>query len=454
MPVSPIGAAVIPAPHLEQRTMRRVFRRIVPFLTILFIVNFLDRTNVGFAALQMNGEIGISPSIYGLGAGIFFLGYMAFEIPSNIFLHKFGARIWISRIMITWGFVAVTMGFLRTPLQFVLLRVLMGVAEAGFFPGVIFLLSLWIPRRYRAQTIATFYLGLPIAQVVGAPLSTGLMAFGNSLGLPGWRIMYVSEGLPAIALGITCLFYLTDVPAQAAWLPEDERKWLVDTLDEENRAKSFATDQKMSKGAQIRRILSNRLVWALALIYFGITSGSNTMNFFLPSVLQSFRSTFGVNIGLLMNGFITAIPYAVAAAAMLYWSWHSDRRQERRKHTGGAAILAALSIAAALLVNNPFIIVVGFVLLAAGLYSAINVFWAIPPQMLSGIEAATGIALINAIGNLSGFAGPYITGYLYSITGTYRISFLVIAGFVTLGGIGILLLPQRYLDGAAAPFAP
>ena len=414
-----IIAAPAPVPALEQRTMRRVIRRIVPFLTILFIVNFLDRTNVGFAALRMNGDIGISSSIYGLGAGIFFLGYMAFEIPSNIFLHKFGARIWISRIMITWGLVAVAMGFLRTPLQFVLLRVLMGVAEAGFFPGVIFLLSLWIPRHYRARTIASFYLGLPIAQVIGAPVSTGLMEFGNRLGLPGWRLMYICEGLPAIVLGIACLFYLTDGPAMARWLTDEERAWLVDTLVTESLAKSFATDQKLSKGAQIRQILSNKLVWALALIYFGITSGSNTMNFFLPSVLDSFRGTFGVHIGLLMNGFITAIPYAVAAAAMYYWSCHSDRVQERRIHTGGAAILAALSIAGALLINKPIVIVIGFVLLAAGLYSAINVFWAIPQQMFSGVEAATGIALINSIGNLSGFVGPYLTGFLYSVTGTY-----------------------------------
>jgi len=430
--------------------MRRVIRRIVPFLTILFVVNFLDRTNVGFAALRMNGDIGISSSIYGLGAGIFFLGYMAFEIPSNVFLHKFGARIWLARIMITWGLVATAMGFLRTPVQFVVLRVLLGIAEAGFFPGVIFLLTLWVPRHYRARTIATFYMGLPIAQVIGAPISTGLMVFGNRLGFAGWRIMYVTEGVPAIILGIVCLIYLTDGPALARWLPDDERTWLVATLAVESRVKSFATDQQLSKSAQIRRILSNKLVWALALIYFGITCGSNTMNFFLPSVLQSFQGTFGVKIGLITNGLITAIPYAVAAAAMFYWRYHSDRLQERRKHTGGAAILAAASIALALLVNNPIVIVLGFVLLAAGLYSAINVFWAIPQQMLSGVEAATGIALINSIGNLSGFAGPYFTGFLYSVTGTYRASFLVIAGVVALGGVGILMLPQRYLDGATS----
>jgi MFS transporter, ACS family, tartrate transporter len=445
---SRIIAPPAPVSAIEQRTMRRVIRRIVPFLTILFVINFLDRTNVGFAALRMNGDIGISSTIYGLGAGIFFLGYMSFEIPSNVLLHKFGARIWLARIMITWGLVATAMGFLRTPVQFVVLRVLLGVAEAGFFPGVIFLLCLWIPRYYRARTIATFYMGLPIAQVIGAPVSTGLMVFGNRMGHSGWRIMYVCEGVPAIILGIVCLFYLTDGPALARWLTDEERTWLANTLAAEDKEKSLTTDLQLRKGAQIRRILSNKLVWALALIYFGITSGSNTMNFFLPSVLQSFRGTFGVNIGLITNGFITAIPYAVAAAAMYYWSCRSDRLQERRKHTGGAAILAAISIAVALLVNNPIAIVLGFVLLAAGLYSAINVFWAIPQQMLSGVEAATGIALINSIGNLSGFAGPYITGFLYTVTGTYRAAFLVIAVVVALAGFGILMLPQRYLDDA------
>jgi MFS transporter, ACS family, tartrate transporter len=445
------SASASPTPaqtrELGRETVRRVVWRLVPFLSILFIVNFLDRTNVGFAALQMNGDIGIGASIYGLGAGIFFLGYMAFEIPSNILLHKFGARIWIARIMITWGLVATAMGFLKTPTQFVALRFLLGLAEAGFFPGIIFLLSLWIPREYRARTIATFYLGLPIAQVIGAPMSTSLMALGGHVGLPGWRLMYVTEGFPAIALGIASLFYLTDSPALAKWLRPEQRDWLVETLAKEDRAKTFAADGRLTKGEQIRRVLSNKFVWILALIYFGITSGSNTMNFFLPSVLQSFRGTFGVNISLAMNGVITAIPYTAAAIGMYYWSAHSDRRQERRKHTGGASLLAAVSIAVALLLNHPVVIVIGFVLLGAGIYSAINVFWAIPPQMLSGVEAATGIALINSIGNLSGFAGPYITGFLVSITGTYRASFFVIAAFVALAGIGIWMLPERDIGG-------
>lgn len=451
----PVAAAVRVIPsELEERTMRRVTRRIVPFLMTLFVVNFLDRTNVAVAALGMNHDIGITQSVYGLGAGIFFVGYLLFEIPSNIMLHRFGARIWIARIMITWGLVAAGMGFLKTPTQFVMMRTLLGVAEAGFFPGVVFLLSLWIPNRYRAKTMAGFYLGLPIAQVVGSPLSAGLMKLGDALGFAGWRIMYVSEGLPAFLLGIACLFYLTDTPAKASWLAEDQRRWLMETLAAEDREKALAGDVQLSKGEQIRRVLSNKAVWILSLLYFGITSGSNTMNFFLPTVLQSFRGTFGLNIGLLQNGLLTAVPYAAAGVAMYLWSVHSDRTRERRRHAGGAAVLAAFSIAISFLADNPFAIMLGFILLAAGVYSAINVFWAIPGQVLTGVEAATGIALINSIGNLSGLVGPYLSGRLYSLTGTYTLSFLVIAAMVAIGGVGLFFFPKRYLQESSSVSRP
>ena len=430
---------------LEERTIKRVTRRLVPFLMILFVVNFLDRTNVAIAALSMNRDVGISSSVYGFGAGIFFLGYLLFEIPSNILLHKFGARIWLARIMITWGLVAAGMGFLRTPTHFVVMRLLLGVAEAGFFPGVVFLLSLWIPDRYRARAIAGFYLGIPFAQVIGSPLSAGLMKLGDAADCAGWRLMYVCEGLPAVILGIVCLFYLTDTPAEAGWLQADERQWLIEELAAENRNKMQIGGPELSKVQQIRSILSNKAVWVLSVLYFCITSGSNTMNFFLPTVLQSFRVTFHLNIGLLLNGVLTALPYAVAGVAMFFWSGRSDRRRERLKHAGFAALVAAFSIGLSFVANNPFVIMLGFTLLAAGVYSAVNVFWAIPGQVLSGVEAATGIALINSIGNMSGFVGPYISGRLFARTGSYTISFLVIAMLVGLGGAGLFFFPKQFL---------
>ena len=446
-----IAALPVTDSELERRTVRHVVRHVVPFLGLLYLVNFLDRTNVGFAALRMNGDIGLSARLYGIGAGVFFFGYFVGEIPSNVWLHKFGCRVWIAGIMVTWGIIAAAMGLLQTPAQFITLRVILGVAEAGFFPGIIFVLSLWIPRRYLARTIATFYLGVPVSQAIGAPISTALMAFGDHVGIPGWRLMYVCEGLPAILLGIACLFYLTDVPSKAHWLADDERNWLVNTLDAEEKEKALASGPHMTKAQQIRRALSSKIVWALALIYFGITSGSNSMNYILPSVLQSFQRTFGMKISLMSNGLITAIPYAFAAVIMLFWTRRSDRHQERRKHTGAAALLAAIAMAVSLLINNPVVIIIGFVLLAVGGYSAINVFWAIPQRVLSGLEAAAGIALINSIGNLSGFSGPYITQFFYSISGNYNTGFLVIAALVGLGGIGALLLPKRQVEAAGTP---
>lgn len=439
---------------IERQTIKRVTKRLIPFLVLLFVVAFLDRNNVGFAALRMNDDIGISQTIYGLGAGIFFLGYFIFEVPSNVLLHRFGARVWLARIMVTWGIIAGAMGFLQTAGHFITLRVLLGIAEAGFFPGVIYLLSLWFPARYRARMIATFYLGVPIAQVVGAPLSVGLISLGDSIGVVGWRLMYIAEAVPAIILGVACYFYLTDRPADAKWLTNEQRAWLMNTLDQEERAKPLVVGVQPTKGQMIRSALASRQVWMLALVYFGITSGSNAMNFFMPTVLASFRASFGLDIGLMQNGFITAIPYAVAAVAMIAWSRRSDRLQERHWHAGGAAILAAVSIALALLINQPWIIVIGFVLLAIGVYSAINVFWAVPGQVLTGVGAAAGIGLINSIGNLSGFTGPYLTGFLFSATGSYTPGFLIIAALVGAGGLGMVLMPRNPVPVAANPGTP
>lgn len=430
---------------LEEQTIKRISKRIIPFLIILFVMAFLDRTNIGFAALHMNDAIGITQTIFGLGAGIFFLGYFIAEVPSNVLLHRFGARIWIARIMITWGIIAALMGLIQNGTQFIVLRFLLGIAEAGFFPGVIFYLTLWFPARYRARVFATFYLGLPIAQIVGAPISVGLMQWGDTIGYEGWRMMYVLEGIPSIILGIICLKYLTNIPKEAQWLTADQRQWLMNTLEKEEREKTEHADAHLSKSTIIKQVFKNPLVWVMAIVYFGITSGSNAMFFFLPSVLESFRNTFGVEISLIQNGLLTAIPYAFAAVGMILWSRRSDRKQERHKHGACAALMAASAIAIALLVNQPWAIIVGFIFLAIGVFSAINIFWTLPGQTLTGVGAAAGIGLINSVGNLSGFTGPYLTGYLYTTTGTYTIAFLVIAGFVAIGGIGLLVL--AHLNG-------
>jgi len=429
-----------PVSALEEQTIKRISKRIIPFLVILFVMAFLDRTNIGFAALHMNDAIGITQTIFGLGAGIFFLGYFIAEVPSNILLHRFGARIWIARIMITWGIIAAMMGFIQNGTQFIVLRFLLGIAEAGFFPGVIFYLTLWFPARYRARVFATFYLGLPIAQIIGAPISVGLMQWGDTIGYEGWRLMYILEGIPSIILGIVCLKYLTNTPKEAQWLSTEQRTWLMSTLEREEREKEKTEDSNLTKGEMIKQVFKNPLVWIMAMVYFGITSGSNAMFFFLPSVLESFRNTFGMEITLIQNGMLTAIPYAFAAVGMILWSRRSDRKQERYKHGACAALMAAIAITIALVVNQPWAIIVGFIFLAIGVFSAINIFWTLPGQTLTGVGAAAGIGLINSVGNLSGFTGPYLTGYLYTTTGNYTIAFLVIASFVAMGGLGLLLL--------------
>lgn len=432
------------ASSMEVQVMRTVFRRILPFLMLLFVVNVLDRTNVSVGALGMNRDLHLDQSSYGLGAGIFFIGYFLFEIPSNILLHHFGARIWIARIMISWGLVASLMCLLRTPGQFLLLRFLLGVAEAGFFPGIVFYLSLWVPSRYKAKAMAGFYIGFPVAQVIGTPLSAILMHWGTSLGWPGWRVMYLCEGVPAIILGIVCLFYLTNSPEKAAWLTEEQRLWLTKELAEEQESIG-AVGMTSTKNGLVRETLKNPVVWSLTVLYFGITCGSNATNFFLPTVLQSLNQ-HGLNIGLLKTGFLSAIPYAAASVAMYWWSRHSDRSQERRVHSGAAAVLGAIAISASLIVNSPIAIMVGFTLFAAGLYSAINIFWTIPATLVTGLQAATAIALVNSIGNLSGFFAPTLMGLLYVHTGSYRISFLIIALVVAMAGLVLShfpLMPDR-----------
>jgi MFS transporter, ACS family, tartrate transporter len=429
---------------LERSTVRLITIRLIPFLAVLYLFNFIDRTNVGFAALRMRADVGISPSAYGLGAGIFFIGYCLCEIPSNVALYRFGARRWIARILVSWGIVASLTAIVQNSAQFIGLRFLLGIAEAGFYPGVIYFLSLWFPASHRARVTALFYLGVPIAQVVGAPLSTWLIETGDTAGVVGWRLMFLVEGLPAILLGISALYWLTDSPAQANWLSASQRLWLIKELEGEEQLKPQVPE--VTYWRQISQSLGNPNTVSLALIYFGITSGSNAMNFFLPSVVQSFKSVSGAHLGLLTTGLLTAIPYAVASVAMVVWSRRSDHTQERRFHVGGAAIVAAVAIAFAFSLNSPIAILLGFSVMAAGIYSAINVFWSVPSGLFHGVGAAAAIGMINAIGNLSGFGGAYLVGFLFEKTNSYAPAFLTISCCVGLAGLGFIwfLRPRRH----------
>ena len=427
----------------EDQVFAKCAWRLIPFMGLLYLINFVDRTNVGFAALTMNADLGFSPAVFGFGAGIFFVGYALFQVPANLILERIGARRWVFCILLVWGLLSAANAFVHSAEAFYAVRFLLGIAEAGFFPGVVFYLTLWFPSRYRAGIMATFYLGVPIAQVIGAPLSAILIQVGDQMGFQGWRLMYFVEAVPAVILGVVTWFYLTDHPLKAKWLSRPQQEWLTQTLAAERQSTVLPAAAELTRRQQVKIALTNRYVWALALVYFGITAGSNALNFFLPSVIKGLSDTFGLHLGIIQRGFVTAIPYAVAAVAMVLWTRRSDRKLERRWHAALPALIGAVTITMALLVENPIVVILGFTVMPAGVHSAINVFWAIPSQFLTGLGAAAGIGLINSIGNLSGFVGPYVTGGIKQATGSYTPAFLVIAGAMFLAAIGLLLVMRK-----------
>jgi MFS transporter, ACS family, tartrate transporter len=390
-------------PEREKMITRRVAVRLVPFLGLLYLINYLDRVNVGFAALRMNADLGLSAAAYGLGAGLFFIGYFFFEVPSNIILHRVGARVWIARIMVSWGLVASATAFIRGEISFYVVRVLLGVAEAGFFPGIILYLSYWFPRAQRAKVVALFFLAVPLSSVIGSPLSTLLIQHGDGvLGFDaGWRFMFFVEGLPAVVAGLLVLVLLPDRPRDARWLTEPESSALEAQLAAEE-------SRELGREVRIRAALTNPRVLALSAVYFGIVFGLYVLAFFLPQVIKGFQQQFQVTFSLVQIGLITAVPYAVAAVAMVLWARHSDRTGERAGHVAIPAFAGAVAIAAALYMSSPLLVMACITVCAVGVYAAIPVFWQLPNTVLTGVGAAAGIGLINSFGNLSGFLGPYL----------------------------------------------
>jgi D-galactonate transporter len=432
---------------LTLSAVRKAAIRLLPFLGLLYLINYLDRVNVGFASLTMNADLGLSAAAYGLGAGLFFVGYFVFEVPSNMILHRVGARVWIARIMISWGVVASAMAFIQGEVSFYILRVLLGIAEAGFFPGIILYLTYWFPRAQRARIVALFFLAVPLSSVIGSPISTLLIQNGDgALGFAeGWRFMFFVEGIPAILLGIVVLFLLPSKPRDARWLDRAEAEALETSIAAEDRA-------EVGHETPWRSALTNPRVLVLSLIYFGVVFGLYVLAFFLPQVIQQFQEQFQVKYTLLQIGLITAIPYAVASVAMVLWARHSDRTNERRIHVAAPAFLGAASIAAALYMNSPFMVMVCMTVCAVGVYSAIPVFWQLPNTLLAGIGAAAGIAMINSFGNIGGFAGPYLTGWLQGLSGSFRPGMWVVAGFMVLAGVLALSFGKR--SETASPQAP
>ena len=422
-------------PELRSAT-RKVARRVTPFLALLYFVNYLDRTNIGFAGPNgMNDELGLGEAAFGLAAGIFFIGYLLLEVPSNLALHRFGARRWIARIMVTWGIVAAALAFVPNTGWLYTLRFLLGVAEAGFFPGIVLYLTFWFPQRERARMTALFMAAIPVSSAVGAPLSALLIEHGEGLfGLSGWRAMFLLEGVPAVALGVVTWFFLTDRPADATWLEPGERRALTAALEADDDHKSRTYHVSM------RESLTSRRIWALAFVYFGIVYGLYALGFFLPTIIKGFEEQFGTSYSLLERGLINAIPYAVGAVAMLWWARHGDRRGERVWHVALPAFVGGAAIPVALYLGSPAAAMAAVTVCAVGVMCALPTFWALPTAFLTGAAAASGIALVNSVGNTAGFAAPYITGWLAELTGSQRTGLWLVGAAMVAAGVTAVAL--------------
>lgn len=428
--------------NLEQRTVNKVFWRLMPFLGLLYIIAFLDRVNVGYAALSMNKELGFSNAVYGFGAGIFFIGYFLMEIPGNLIMAKVGARLWIARILITWGVISGLTAWVSTPMEFYTVRFFLGVAEASFFPGIIYYLSTWTRSEDQAKAVAFFMMSLPICNIVAAPVSTYLLGI-TWLGWAGWKWLFILEAVPAVILGITTPFYLTNKPQDAKWLADDERTWLVDTLAAESAAKV------QRKHYSVMQAFADRDVIILSLIYFTWVCGFYGVTMFLPILVKALSATLSNQA----VGFLVMIPYIFGFFAMYFVGRHSDKTGERRWHTIFGMVLAAVGLSGSVMFQNIsiFVSMAFFTISVMGVYASFGPFWSIPSSFLTATAAAGAIAMINSIGNLGGFVGPYAMGWIREATGSFNggVMFLVVC---LLAAAGLLMLLRK--AGNDAPDKP
>jgi MFS family permease len=410
---------------VETRTMRQVTLRIVPFLMVCYFISFLDRVNLGFAALQMVKDLHLSPTVFGFGGGIFFLSYFVFEVPSNLLLEKYGARRWIARIMITWGLLAACMALVTGPQSLYLLRLLLGAAEAGFFPGVILYLTYWFPAEYRARIIGVFMVAIPVSSFIGSPISAALLETDGWLGLRGWQWMFILEAVPAILLGLACLIVLTDKPSDANWLAAEDRDWL------QARLKAEAGRRKPVSALSVKQVLFNGHVLALSVVLAGSTAVSSGLQLWQPQIIKAYGLT---NI---QTGLLNAIPFALASVIMVWWGRRSDRTGERVWHSSLPLVLTAVSLASALVFNSLFAIIVILCLAVIGIYAGKGPVWAVSTEWLSATTAAAGLAQINAISNLAGFGTTYVMGFIKDATGSFSLALLPL---VALSGVAALVI--------------
>lgn len=412
-----------------QKASAKVRRHLLPFLIVCYFAAYLDRVNVGFAALTMNADLGLGPEAFGFTAGIFFIGYCLFEVPSNVLLNYFGARIWIARIMITWGLISASMAFVTSVTGLSIARFLLGVAEAGFFPGIIFYLTFWVPAAERARIVTIFMAAVPVSNVIGAPLSGWILdAFANVGGLKGWQWLFLIESLPSIVLGVAAFWVLPDRPRDAPWLTETEQ-----TALDRQIAAEMASRESIAKFSLVEALTHPRVL-ALSLVYFGIVTGMYGLTFWLPQIIKGF------GLSNTATGLVGAFPYLVSAIVMILWGRRSDARRERVWHIALPAFAGGLALIVGTAVTSLEPAMVLMTIAAAGLFTALPVFWTLPTALLTGIAAAGGIALINAIGNIGGFLGPYLVGWLQSQGASPQIAVASLACFAILAGAGVLLL--------------
>lgn len=400
---------------LEARTMRKVLRHLIPLAIVCYFVNYLDRVNLSFAALEMNKDLGFSATVYGFGAGVFFIAYFLLETPSNLILVRVGARRWIARIMFTWGLLSGAMAFIQGETSFYIIRFLLGAAEAGFFPGMLFYLSLFFPASYRGRMVSTFMVATAFSAVFGAPVSSLILYLNGFGGLRGWQWVFIMEAVPALVMSIIILVFLKDSPAEATWLDEDERDWLVARQAAERRQREAVHD------LSVLQVLHNPRVLALGAAGFGIAYSTYGIVYFLPQIVKAFGLTN------MQTGLVSAIPFLVAALGMIWYGRRSDRSMERRSHCAIAFMTCALGLVATALLPSPTLRLIALCVAAFGAWSTLPVFWSMPTAFLSGAAAAAGVAYINSIANIAGFIGPFVMGWIKDATGSFDGGLLVIA---------------------------
>jgi ACS family tartrate transporter-like MFS transporter len=408
---------------IERQTMKKVYLRLLQFCFVLYFICYLDRVNIGFAALTMNKDIGLSAYVFGLGAGAFFWGYFLLEVPSNLILEKVGARRWIGRIMISWGLVSGAFVFTQGPISFIILRFSLGLAEAGFFPGMILYFTYWFPPLHRARIVAGFMAAIPVSIGLGAPVSTAFLELDGLLGLAGWRWLFLAEAAPAVIFGVICFFYLTDRPANAKWLTAAEKAWLYAEMQREKQ--TVAQHRTFS----VLQTLINWRVLALAAIHFGQAGVSVGLAVFIAQIIK------GLGLTNMQTGFATAIPYAAGTIGMILWGHYSDKKNERRWNLTGSCTVMGLGCIIAALLTGSYWSLLGLSLITIGLYASNAHLFPLPAVFLTGPALASGIAWVNSVGILGGSVSPPVMGYLRDMTGNFAGGLYALAGFAALAAI-------------------